>query len=436
MNNLSTTEQDSVQSLKLAIKAKVQEKQLCSKAFKATDKTSDEFSTLKKRMSATSKELKILEAKLKSILNKDKTLQPDQLENHSRFSPSLLQFPSEIADVIDLKDKSQWNLYIEKHPQSSPYHLYQWQTVITDSFSHPATYLAARDKNKNIIGVLPIIWQKSAIFGKNAASIPYFNYGQPLVDNKNVLQHLTEKAEQLIKEKQFSQLEIRTTLKDINLPQITHKISMLLTLPQTSEQLWQDIGSKVRAQIKQGEKHHFKYKEGKAELIHDFYSVYSRNMRDLGTPVYDIVFFKNIFNNLPDICSISVLYRKGKPVATAFLIAHKDVLEIPWASTLRSTNKMNTNMVLYWNILKSACDKGYNTFDFGRSSPDSGTYKFKKQWGAKPIKHYWYYIFNDSTKLPELNPNNPKFKLLIAIWKRLPLFIANLLGPIIAKDLP
>ena len=111
-------------------------------------------------------------------------------------------------------------------------------------------------------------------------------------------------------------------------------------------------------------------------------------------------------------------------------------MEIPWASTVRDFNKISINMLLYWEVLKFAIESGRKVFDFGRSTVDSGTYRFKKQWGAEPVQLNWHYWLADGGELPQLNPDNAKFRMAINAWKKLPLPLANLLGPHIVRHLP
>ena len=182
-------------------------------------------------------------------------------------------------------------------------------------------------------------------------------------------------------------------------------------------------------------KNDFSFKTGKLELLKDFYQVFSTNMRDLGTPVYSPSFFENILSSNLN-TTIAVQYHLGTPVSCAFLIGYKGCLEIPWASTLRKANALDSNMVMYWNILKFACENTYHYFDFGRSSKDASTFKFKKQWGATPSQLHWHYLLPQGESLPALNPNNPKLKLVIWCWTKLPLAVANALGPLLARSLP
>ena len=127
---------------------------------------------------------------------------------------------------------------------------------------------------------------------------------------------------------------------------------------------------------------------------------------------------------------------KQKPVAAAVLVGYRDTLEIPWASSLRNVNHLGMNIFLYWEILKFATENKYRHFDFGRSSRDSGTYRFKQQWGAVPKQSYWHYWLNNGSTLPAINTGNPKYAIMINLWKRLPLPLSKLLGPPIVRNIP
>ena len=131
-----------------------------------------------------------------------------------------------------------------------------------------------------------------------------------------------------------------------------------------------------------------------------------------------------------------VVRHRGAPVAAAFVIGYRGRLEIPWASSLREANSIGVNMLLYWNVLEYACRERYAMFDFGRSTVDAGTFKFKKQWGAQPHQLYWHYWIRGGGQPPVINPSNPKYRLAVAAWQRLPLPVANRLGPWLVRNLP
>ena len=223
-------------------------------------------------------------------------------------------------------------------------------------------------------------------------------------------------------------LPISTVRKD--------KVSMMLALPDNSDELFNQLSSKLRSQIRRPKREGAQTQVGGKELLLSFYAVFSKNMRDLGTPVYPLSFFSTILKSFPLSAKILVVHINNIPVAAAFLIGHNGTMEIPWASSLRDFNHLSVNMQLYWAALKYSIDQGYRSFDFGRCTMGGGTYNFKKQWGAKPVQLNWYYWMNNGGNLPQINPSNPKYRIFISIWKQLPLWFVNWLGPKIIKHLP
>jgi serine/alanine adding enzyme len=219
-------------------------------------------------------------------------------------------------------------------------------------------------------------------------------------------------------------------------PKKDHKVSMRLELPPRYEDLLKGFPPKLRSQIRRGEKEGMEVKVGEGNLLDEFYTVFSRNMRDLGTPVYRKHFFAEILRSFPKETKIAVVSLEEQPVAAGFLVGFRNTLEIPWASSDRRYARIAPNMLLYGSVLRYACEQGYRIFDFGRSTRDSGTYRFKQQWGAKPVQLEWHYWLRDGQPLPELNPQNPKFSFAIETWKRLPLPLTTLIGPRISKYLP
>jgi FemAB-related protein (PEP-CTERM system-associated) len=219
-------------------------------------------------------------------------------------------------------------------------------------------------------------------------------------------------------------------------PQRGDKLTYWLSLPTDTQSLWDSFQPKVRAQIRRGEKEEPVIEFGTVELLDDFYEVFSRNMRDLGTPVYSKSFFKNLLIYLEGPSQLVIARVGGKVVGCAYIVGFGERMEIPWASTLREYNHTCINMVMYWRILEHSIAANYRLFDFGRCSQDAGTARFKKQWGATPIPLHWEYLLEHGNPLPTLNPSNPKFRLMIAVWKRLPVWVTRIIGPGIVKYLP
>lgn len=340
--------------------------------------------------------------------------------------------------LYEEKDAVRWDSFVNSRPDSNCYHLIGWKKVIEESFGHRTYYLLLEKDNGEISGVLPLVHLKSMLFGNFMVSIPYFNYGGICTEDEASYSLLLKEAVGIAKKEGSRHIELRDTrIIENGLQRKEAKVSMRLQLPDSADSLWSSIGSKLRSQIKKPEKEGIYSRIGREEELDSFYDVFSANMRDLGTPVYSKRFFCNILKTFPETSWISSVYAKdNKAIASGFLVGFRDTIEIPWASSLRSYNSYSPNMLMYWTSLKFGCNSGYKFFDFGRSTPGEGTYRFKEQWGAKPFPLYWYYWVRDGKAMPELNPKNPKYSAAINIWKKLPVGLTRLIGPSIVKNLP
>ena len=333
-------------------------------------------------------------------------------------------------------DAQRWDAYVTGAADAALYHLYGWRRVVEETFGHQTIYLAAVS-GSTIVGVFPLVQLKSLVFGHMLVSMPFFNYGGISASSPDVRNALMDAAIDVAKELQADFIEVRHEDEwDRALARKTTKVAMRLSLPSSSEELWKSFPSKLRTKIQRPRKEGMTSVTGGVEELDSFYDVFSRNMRDLGTPVYSKSFFQNILTQFPEQSWISTVYMEERPVASGFLIAFKDRLEIPWASAVRDFNKLRPNTLLYWNCLEFACQRGYRVFDFGRSTPGEGTFEFKEQWGAKPSQLDRYYWLRNGSEMPQVNPKNPKFRMAIALWQRLPLTLTRQIGPKIVKYIP
>ena len=330
-----------------------------------------------------------------------------------------------------------WDAFVDTRPEASLYHRSPWRKLIQDLFGHDTLYLYATNAAGDWVGILPLVRLRSRLFGDYKVSMPYVNYGGALGLTPEIETALMQEAGQSGQIAGVSHIEFRDTVGRAGVWKIrTDKVVMELNLPASPDELWNGFSPKLRAQIRRPQREQTEVLHGGVELLSQFYEVFARNMRDLGTPVYGQAFFAAIMTAFPAAAHIVIVRHGQQPVAAAFLLGHRDRMEIPWASSLREYNQLGVNMLLYWEALQRAIAGGYKIFDFGRSSIDSGTYRFKKQWGAQPRQLYWHYWLASGQDLPELTPSSPKYRLAIRAWKRLPLFLANRLGPHIVKNLP
>jgi len=342
-----------------------------------------------------------------------------------------------IVSIATDEDKGDWNALVESSDRTEIYHHYEWRSLFESVFGHDCYYLLARDDTSQALGLLPLVHLKSRFFGNYLVSTPCFNYCGILTEQVAARDALLARASALADEIGASHVELRHRADvSLDLPCRTDKVSMRLALPDSEEELWRGFSSKLRAQIRRPQKEGATCEEGGIELLDAFYTVFSRNMRDLGTPVFPRDMFADICERFSERVRFFVVRLNGKPVAAGYTLGHRDMLEIPSASSLREFNRYSPNMFLYWSVLKYAVREGYKIFDFGRTSKDSGPYRFKKQWGAEPQSLTWHYILNEGDELPRINPDNPKYRFAVNIWRRLPVPIANFLGPRVVKHLP
>jgi len=337
----------------------------------------------------------------------------------------------------DCSDRKSWDDYIANQVTANNYHRYGWRDVIERSFQHSCYYMTAREKDGGIVGVLPLVYMNSRVFGRFLVSQPFFNYGGMLCNNKDIGNALLTEAEYLRKKLVAQYVELRHREPwSPDLPTKQHKVSMFLNLATDAETQWQCFNAKLRNQVRKAEKSGLSSVVGGLNLVADFYSVFVRNMRDLGTPVYAEKFFIEVLKTFPDTARIIAVYLEDKPVAAGLITWFRDTVEIPWASSIRDYNPLCPNNLLYWAALQFALANGFKRFDFGRSTPNEGTFNFKKQWGAVPVPLHWHYLLPEGASLPELNTKNPKYDMAIRAWKKLPLALTRVLGPQIVRNIP
>jgi FemAB-related protein (PEP-CTERM system-associated) len=332
--------------------------------------------------------------------------------------------------------ESEWDRYVASHPSASAYHVWRWRHVFEEAFGHETIYLSAREDGE-IVGVLPLVLFRSALFGRFAVSLPFVNYGGVCARDAEVAQALVDGARKIAVENRLKHVELRhTTAQFPDLPARQHKVGMFLALARDAASAWDAIDRKARNHVRKAEKSGLTTRSGGRELLDRFYRVFATNMRDLGTPVYSIRLFDRVLSTFPDTTRVFLVDKDDTTVAGGIAIVHRDTLEVPWASSLRASRPLCPNNLMYWRIIEHAIAAGLRTFDFGRSTPNEGTFHFKQQWGAEPRPLRWEYVLRDGGEMPNLSPSNPRYRKAIDLWTRLPLPITNLIGPHIVRSIP
>jgi serine/alanine adding enzyme len=330
-----------------------------------------------------------------------------------------------------------WDEYVNVHAARTAYHLSAPAAIGARVFGLRTAYVSARN-GARLTGILPLVQQSSILFGRFLVSVPFFTYGGILADDADTAVALARRAGELAHAWQGDYVELRHTapIAGLTLAERLDKVSMMLALPGTEGELAKQLGSKLRSQIRRADREQAGVVWGGRELIPEFYRVFAASMHALGTPVYPLRFFEQACAAFQDLGAVLVVRVGGKVQAAAFVVRHGSRIEVPWAAATPAAKSGAVNMKMYWEMLRFAIDRGAETFDFGRSTIDSGTYRFKAQWGAVPHQLHWHYWLPAGATIPKLNNSNPKYALASALWKRLPLWSANLLGPQIARHLP
>lgn len=337
------------------------------------------------------------------------------------------------------QDRLKWDGFVSSAPDAGPYHRYAWRTAVEQGYGHKGYYLLAeKETDGSPMGVLPLICFKMPWGRKSLISLPYCDYAG-VVGAPATRELLLKRSLRLAKDLGISGVEHRCAHEETELGGNGvfstlagfHKSRMLLPLPDSSKLLWSGFKSKLRSQVSRPQKEGLSARLGGKELIDDFYQVFCLNMRDLGSPVHARQWFDVLVSEYGSSAKVGVVYLKtGEPSAAGILLTSKQKVAIPWASSLREHNRLAPNMLLYWSFLQWATDSGFKNFDFGRSTPGEGTYRFKEQWGAKPEPLFWL----GSPQSKESVPNEGKGRtvglreLAENVWQQMPLPLANAIG--------
>jgi FemAB-related protein (PEP-CTERM system-associated) len=347
--------------------------------------------------------------------------------------------------TIESSEESLWDEYIRSSPQSSVYHLMAFKHAIANTYKLKSWYFATFDNENRILAVLPLFFIPSKLFGNSLVSLPFCDYGGMVYSNTMAARLLLDKAFELRRKLKVPLLELRQTetlspeqispeSSSLGLDINNHKVRMQLLLPNSADNYFSKIPSKLRAQIKRPQKEGCTAQSGGIELLSDFYKIFAHNMRDLGSPVHSINLIRNILSQYGESARIFVIYNTEKnPLACSLVIGHNQSLVNPWASSDKRFKQIAPNMLLYWEMIKYAIEKKFTYFDFGRSSVGEGTYLFKKQWGAEPVPLNWYNWH--SGNFSSDNDVKGKKKLFIALWSKIPLTMTKVAGPYLRKQI-
>ena len=377
-------------------------------------------------------------------------------------------------------NQTQWDSYVQNHPQGTFFHLIGWKNVIEKTFGHKSFYLIAESsegggtaarqngstgilnnsltyspinsinpsnptnsmnqmKTKDqIIGILPLFSVKSFLFGKSLVSIPFAAYGGILADNSEIASQLFEKAKEITRTKNLEYLELRNRDRGIeNLPTKELYVRYRREIFKDLDSNMKAIPRKSRRMVRVGEKEGLTYEFGQEELIPAFYEIFARSYHRLGSPVFSIKLYKTLFEEFKEKMNILIVRTKeGKPISSVLTFFYKDEVLPYYAGSLFEYRELAPNDYMYWELIKYGCERGYKVFDFGRSKVETGSSDFKRHWGFEPEPLPYQYYLNGIGEIPNISPANPKYHKKIEMWRKLPFWMTKFIGPHVVKSIP
>ena len=330
---------------------------------------------------------------------------------------------------------SEWQQTVHEMSGSTLAHAPEWFGVIRDAYGHSPLYLAAEDEAGGH-GLLPAFVVRRPFAGTVVASMPFLDGGGPCSSSAplvaRMVDHLLVEARRL--GARFVDMRCTERLPIAARP-MEHKVNLAMALSSDAGELWRRLDKDVRNQVRNAERCGLSIEVGGLDKLTDFYNVFAVRMRDLGSPVHDGAFFRAVLETFDERARVVIVRLGHTPIGGLLALAFKDGLTVPWAACLTEYLPLCPNMLLYWETIRSACSDGFRRFDFGRSTRNSGTYRFKTQWGAREEPLFWYRVpIGARAGSPGTEPG-PAALAMAKAWRRLPVPVTRRLGPRIRKYL-
>jgi serine/alanine adding enzyme len=315
-------------------------------------------------------------------------------------------------------------------------HLPAWTRMVERAFGHQGIYLVSRAAGQ-VCGVLPLTQVRSRLFGNRLISQPFSDYGGPLAASAEAGEALYQRAVAVARERGCESLELRNTVRlpyDLHLR--TDKISMCLPLAKDPQEVWKGLRHKTRNRIRKAQGAGLEVISGGPDLLDEFYRMWTVRMHELGTPCYPRKLFACVLETFPEAARIFLARLHGATTAGLFAYTFQGWVQSSWGAALRRYDGIGPNYILNWAAIEHYCREGLKWFDFGRSTVGSGPHLFKERWGGDPINLYWQYWTPQGQEPAFARPEDPKYRRKVEMWKRMPLWISRVIGPVISPALP
>ena len=328
--------------------------------------------------------------------------------------------------LLSDEDAGKWRTYVAGHKDATFFHRLGWRDLTAANYPCLPLYLVAKEGGC-LRGVLPLMKARNGFFGTKLTSLPYAVLGGICADSRAAENALVDHARSLAAENRCDYLELRQTREQEHGFTVNRDyVTFILGLENDADIHWRAFHNEIRRCIRRGNESGFTLAE--SSDIDTFYRIFCRAHRELGTPVISRRWIESIFAAYPDEHRILTAADSGRTIAAMMVREYRGTMDAVFGYVLREHRKQYPLHVMYWHLIQEACDKGLNCFNFGRSIRESGTYRFKQRWGAEPAQLYYHYAGNKNAPLDVSQKGDARGRVA-AVWRRLPLFAANGLGP-------
>lgn len=329
----------------------------------------------------------------------------------------------------------EWDALVRSAPDGSPFHLLAWRRAVESAFGHRSHYLMATDGN-GVEGVLPLFEVRGLSGGRGLISVPYGVYGGACATSGPARMALLDAATSLAKRIGVRYVELRHRRgQEMDLPTKSLYVTFSRPISTSEEENLNAIPRKQRRMTRQGAKAGLRAEFG-TQHLEGFYDVYAASVHTLGSPVLPRRLFRAIAHEFGKDCELLTIWKDDKMVAGVLTLLFEDQALPYYGGARREAFPYAVNDFMYWELMCHVAKAGYRVFDFGRSREGTGPYHFKRHWGFEPEPLPYQYVLLRGGGMPNLSPSNPRMQMAVEAWKRLPLPITKLIGPVLTKYLP
>ena len=334
----------------------------------------------------------------------------------------------------DTENSARWEAFVQACPEATFFHRAAWQGILRYVFRHP-TYFLYAEHDGEILGVLPLAHIKSRLFGNSLIALPFAVYGGVAASTTEAAAALEQEAQSLARQLDVDHLEFRNiNPRHADWPTQDLYVTFRKEILPEVEANMLAIPRKQRAMVRKG------INSGLISTVDRksdrFFKLFADNVHRHGTPALPKRYFDTLLEVFGDDCEIlTITTPDGKPLSSVLSFYFRDEVLPYYAGDDEAARNFAANDFKYWELMRRSCERGLKIFDYGRSKVGTGPYSFKKNWGFEPQGLHYEYCLYKRDSIPQNNPNNAKYKLLIETWRRMPISLANLIGPHIVRNL-